>query len=64
MSSDQIKQTALSLIAQYGEDAETIAVLRAAEYAAMGDQATLAEWDEIIAAIAAFHSGSNDTPLN
>ncbi|MBI1405636.1 MAG: hypothetical protein GC145_05875 [Caulobacter sp.] len=45
------RTTALALIAQYGDDAETIAMLRAAEYAAMGDVQGLAAWDEIIAEI-------------
>lgn len=42
------RTTALALIAQYGDDAETIAMLRAAEYAALGDLQGLADWDEII----------------
>lgn len=49
--------TALALIGQYGEDAEVIAVLRAAELAAEGDLAGLAEWDEIIACIVTFEAG-------
>lgn len=48
------RSTALALIAQYGDDAETIAMLRAAEYAAMGDVQGLAAWDEIIAEIRRF----------
>lgn len=42
-------QTARQLEAQYGEDAEVIATLRAAEVAAMGDGEALAHWDEVIA---------------
>lgn len=42
------RTTALALIAQYGDDAETIAMLRAAEYAALGDIQGLADWDDII----------------
>lgn len=45
------RSTALALIAQYGGDAETIAMLRAAEYAALGDLQGLADWDEIISDI-------------
>lgn len=45
------RNTALALIAQYGGDAETIAMLRAAEYAALGDVQGLADWDAIIADI-------------
>ena len=37
------------LIKQYGEDAEVIATLRAAEVAAFGDSEALAHWDEVIA---------------
>jgi hypothetical protein len=44
----QARTTALALIAQNGDDAETIAMLRAAEYAALGDLQGLADWDEII----------------
>jgi hypothetical protein len=45
------RSTALALIAQYGGDASTIAMLKAAELAAMGDVDGLAQWDEIIAFI-------------
>lgn len=44
--------TAMALLAQYGDDAEVIAVLRAAEYAALSDLEGLAQWDRIIACIA------------
>ena len=39
---------AMSLSAQYGEDAIVIATLRAAEFAAMGDQDMLDHWDAVI----------------
>lgn len=39
---------AMSLSAQYGEDAVVIATLRAAESAAMGDQEMLDHWDAVI----------------
>lgn len=45
------RTTALALIAQYGGDASTIAMLKAAELAAVGDVDGLAQWDEIIAFI-------------
>jgi hypothetical protein len=45
------RTTALALIAQYGDDAETIAMLRAAKFAALGDLRDLADWDAIIADI-------------
>jgi len=42
------RTAAMSLLAQYGEDAEVIATLRAAEVAAMGDSDALAHWDEVL----------------
>ena len=48
MSNAAAKTAAMALIAQYGDDAEVIAVLRAAEVAATGDSAALAHWDEVI----------------
>lgn len=68
MSKDpQIEAAARALIAQYGEDAETIAMLRAAEFAAAGDVKALGEWDRIIEAIQLFLAAgepgaSADTP--
>lgn len=44
---------AMTLIGQYGDDAEIIATLRAAEFAALDDVDGLAAWDEIIACVAA-----------
>jgi hypothetical protein len=55
--SEQTRAAAQALIAQYGEDAEVIAMLRAAEFAAMGDRKGLADWDDIIACVAALQSG-------
>ncbi|MEO1552746.1 MAG: hypothetical protein AAFR82_02335 [Pseudomonadota bacterium] len=43
------RDTAMSLLTQYGEDASVIATLRAAEVAAMGDADALAHWDAVIA---------------
>jgi hypothetical protein len=54
---DSIAAAARTLIAQYGDDAEIVAVMRAAEFAANGDEAGLAAWDEIIACIAAMEAG-------
>ncbi len=70
MSSDQTyspatRTAALGLIAQYGDDAEIIAVLRAAELAATGDVEGLTAWDEIIACIAAIEDDASVRgPLN
>ncbi len=41
-------QIAAQLFRQYGEDAEVIATLRAAEVAAQGDTEALAHWDAVI----------------
>jgi len=48
----------LALIGQYGGDAEVIAVMRAAEYAAVGDTEALAAWDDILECLAAIEAGS------
>ncbi len=39
----------MALEAQYGEDAATIATLRAAECAALGDFEALAHWEAVLA---------------
>jgi len=57
---DGAHRTALTLIAQYGDDAEVIAMLRAAEYAALGDLDGLAQWDDVLAAIAALSAEPKD----
>lgn len=57
MSDDAVAAAARTLIAQYGDDAEVIVVLRAAEVAALGDVQALAHWDAVREAIVAFDSG-------
>lgn len=57
---DGARRTALALIGQYGDDAEVIAMLRAAEYAALGDLDGLAQWDDVLAAIAALADAPSD----
>jgi hypothetical protein len=47
-------QAARKLILQYGEDAEVVAVMAAAEAAAAGDLGGLDRWDRVREAIAAF----------
>lgn len=47
-SQTRAAQTAAELERQYGEDAEVIATLRAAEIAAIGDIEALAYWDAVI----------------
>jgi hypothetical protein len=54
---EQTTSTAMALIGQYGSDAEVVAVMRAAEYAALGDAEALAAWDDIIACVAAIEAG-------
>ena len=44
---DNKSNTALTLISQYGDEAEAIAMLRAAEYAAILDSVEWAKWEEI-----------------
>ena len=44
---DNLRQIAISLITQYGDEAQTIAMLRAAEYASMMDSSEWAKWEEI-----------------
>lgn len=44
---ENLRQIAISLITQYGEEAQTIAMLRAAEYAAIMDSHEWAKWEEI-----------------
>lgn len=48
----QADATARQLVVQYGDDAEVIATLRAAEFAAAGDRDGLAHWDAIIVRVA------------
>tara|TARA_B000000477_G_scaffold63219_1_gene53056 strand:- start:249 stop:431 length:183 start_codon:yes stop_codon:yes gene_type:complete len=44
---ENLRQIAISLITQYGDEAQTIAMLRAAEYAAILDSVEWAKWEEI-----------------
>lgn len=47
-SNNSTHQMAMDLISQYGEDAESIAMLRAAEYAANLDTDQWLMWEKII----------------
>ena len=49
--SKSIENSAIALISQYGEEAETIAMLRAAEYAASLDTENWLHWEKIIKTI-------------
>jgi hypothetical protein len=44
---ENLRQIAISLITQYGDEAQTIAMLRAAEYASIMDSSEWAKWEEI-----------------
>ena len=44
---NHLRNIALTLISQYGDEAQTIAMLRAAEYAAILDSVEWAKWEEI-----------------
>ena len=44
---DNLRKIAISLISQYGDEAQTIAMLRAAEYAASLNSVEWARWEEI-----------------
>tara|TARA_B100001109_G_C18735110_1_gene413940 strand:+ start:346 stop:537 length:192 start_codon:yes stop_codon:yes gene_type:complete len=47
-NNDHIKSLANVLISQYGDDAESIAMLRAAEYAAELDSEEWIKWEQVI----------------
>ena len=44
---DSFRDIAISLITQYGDEAQTIAMLRAAEHAAMLNTIEWAKWEKI-----------------
>ena len=54
---EMVVQAAATLIQQYGEDAEVIATMRAAEFAAAGDVDGLKAWDMIIEYLVALREG-------
>ena len=57
---DQIRNIAITLISQYGDEAQTIAMLRAAEYAAMMDSLEWAKWEKVSQLIETIHKQPND----
>lgn len=64
---DMVVQAAASLTQQYGEDAEVIATMRAAEFAAQGDVEALQAWDLIIEYLVALREDNADAsgePVN
>ena len=54
-----VAAAATALMQQYGEDAEVVATLRAAEFAAAGDLEALAAWDMIIAYLEALRDSAS-----
>ena len=44
---EDLRKIAIALISQYGDEAQTIAMLRAAEYAASINSIERAKWEEI-----------------
>ena len=57
---ENLRQIAISLITQYGEEAQTIAMLRAAEYASMMDSSEWAKWEEILLLIETINEQPHD----
>ena len=57
-----VEAAAAALVHRYGEDAEVIATLRAAEFAAEGDTEALHAWDMIIAQLVAQRGGASSLP--
>ena len=55
---EMVVQAAATLTQQYGEDAEVIATMRAAEFAAAGDVEGLKAWDMIIGYLVALREGT------
>ena len=64
---EMVAQAVATLTQQYGDDAEVVATMRAAEFAAQGDVEALQAWDMIIAYLAALREGDAEAsggPLN
>ena len=57
---ENLRQIAISLITQYGDEAQTIAMLRAAEYAAILNSVEWAKWEEISLLIETINQQPND----
>jgi len=45
---NDLQQIAITLVSQYGEEAQTIAMLRAAEYAASLNQEEWIKWEKVV----------------
>ena len=57
---ENLRQIAISLITQYGDEAQTIAILRAAEYAAILNSVEWAKWEEIALLIETINKQPHD----
>ena len=57
---ENLRQIAISLITQYGNEAQTIAMLRAAEYAAILNSVEWAKWEEIALLIETINQQPHD----
>ena len=47
----ELKDIAIALVSQYGEDAEAVAMLRAAEYAAELNNKEWLKWERVVSLI-------------
>ncbi|MDA9112575.1 hypothetical protein N9J91_02660 [Gammaproteobacteria bacterium] len=54
-----IRKLAIDLISQYGDDAEPVAMLKAAEYAAMLDNDNWMLWEKVIVMIQELHKSNS-----
>ena len=57
---ENLRQIAISLMTQYGDEAQTIAMLRAAEYAAILNSVEWAKWEEIALLIETINQQPHD----
>ena len=57
---ENLRQIAISLITQYGDEAQTIAMLRAAEYAEILNSVEWAKWEEIALLIETINQQPHD----
>ena len=57
---ENLRQIAISLITQYGDEAQTIAMLRAAEYAVILNSVEWAKWEEIALLIETINQQPHD----
>ena len=56
---DDLQQIAIALVSQYGDEAQTIAMLRAAEYAASLNQEEWIKWEKVVQILENFDEKSS-----